>query len=686
MSVPSTSAGARARPALPISAVSPRARSRSFSSGYPSVCNAGCKAVLQPFKENCDGLLTSSPIWAPIRQRIDAAWSTCPTTCSTDAAFSSYMSGLNAACCPGGVCRDGQAPTSCDATCAAVLLPLRRECFHYLDLRQEVKAIIDNVALMCPGGAGLGADVYPCFNGGACKAAPGGGHRRAQAGGLVEPFTCTCPAGFMGSNCELSDRPRVGKTIRGRYVDVGPIVPVQCDVTNFGAKGDGVADDTKAVQAAFDQCGQSGGGTVVIPAPKTFLIFSVRFTASYQELRIEEGARLLGSDDVQAWGNLADSGNGSALIEAQQLQHIAITGGGVCDGQGLAFWRAKNGKQVFRPHTVDFRGVDHGTITGPTFTNSPDHVLELGCNHCELSHINVFNPPSTDLPGYPPCVSSHTCAQNTDAVDVHGTPFYIHNVNFTTGDDNVAVHANHTLLEDSYFGTGHGASIGSMCNETITNLTVRNMTFRDTTSGCRIKTYATKNCRGHVYNVNYHDLVMYDVQDPINVDQFYESGHHPGPYRSSVQIDQITYRNITSYRGGKNKHGTVVSFDCASGLNGENNCDVSLEDVTFQGLGSNSMATGMTCSGVNGAATGLGGINDCLDHGPPAPPWRWPAPPAPPTPPPPPQPPSGTCAEQLRECGAETKCDHCAKACQKPCGKCSHQQVKDYIHETCKKT
>ena len=302
MSVPSTSAGARARPALPISAVSPRARSRSFSSGYPSVCNAGCKAVLQPFKENCDGLLTSSPIWAPIRQRIDAAWSTCPTTCSTDAAFSSYMSGLNAACCPGGVCRDGQAPTSCDATCAAVLLPLRRECFHYLDLRQEVKAIIDNVALMCPGGAGLGADVYPCFNGGACKAAPGGGHRRAQAGGLVEPFTCTCPAGFMGSNCELSDRPRVGKTIRGRYVDVGPIVPVQCDVTNFGAKGDGVADDTKAVQAAFDQCGQSGGGTVVIPAPKTFLIFSVRFTASYQELRIEEGARLLGSDDVQAWG------------------------------------------------------------------------------------------------------------------------------------------------------------------------------------------------------------------------------------------------------------------------------------------------------------------------------------------------------------------------------------------------
>ena len=98
------------------------------------------------------------------------------------------------------------------------------------------------------------------------------------------------------------------KTIRGRHVDVGPIAAVQCNVTTFGAKGDGVTDDTKAIQAAFDHCGGSGGGTVVIPAPKTFLIFSIHFTASNQELHIEEGARLLRSDDVKAWGNLAKHG------------------------------------------------------------------------------------------------------------------------------------------------------------------------------------------------------------------------------------------------------------------------------------------------------------------------------------------------------------------------------------------
>ena len=61
------------------------------------------------------------------------------------------------------------------------------------------------------------------------------------------------------------------------------------------------------------------------------------------------------------------------------------------------------------------------------------------------------------------------------------------------------------------------------------------------------------------------------------------------------------------------KHGTVVKFNCASDLKAKHNCEVLLEGVTFQGLGSNNMKTGMTCVGAKGAASGLSGINDCLD-------------------------------------------------------------------------
>jgi hypothetical protein len=120
------------------------------SGGYPSVCNAGCKTVLQPFKENCDGLLTSNPMWAPIRTIINAAWETCPTTCADDASFQSYMNGLNAACCPFGEasCPRGS-PTSCDATCAAVLLPLRQDCFTYLDTHPSAQSAIEGLARTC---------------------------------------------------------------------------------------------------------------------------------------------------------------------------------------------------------------------------------------------------------------------------------------------------------------------------------------------------------------------------------------------------------------------------------------------------------------------------------------------------------------------------------------------------------
>ena len=72
----------------------------------------------------------------------------------------------------------------------------------------------------------------------------------------------------------------------------------------------------------------------------------------------------------------------------------------------------------------------------------------------EMARVKVLNPPST---GECESHAPSQCSHNTDAVDVHGEPFYIHDVNFTTGDDNIAGHANNTLVEDSYFGSGHGS-------------------------------------------------------------------------------------------------------------------------------------------------------------------------------------------------------------------------------------
>ncbi len=54
-----------------------------------------------------------------------------------------------------------------------------------------------------------------------------------------------------------------------------------------------------------------------------------------------------------------------------------------------------------------------------------------------------------------------------------GSPFYVHDSTISVGDDNIAQHVNDTIIEDCNFGTGHGASIGSIDIGYIQNVTFK---------------------------------------------------------------------------------------------------------------------------------------------------------------------------------------------------------------------
>ncbi|HVJ02909.1 MAG TPA: glycosyl hydrolase family 28-related protein [Sphingomonas sp.] len=118
------------------------------------------------------------------------------------------------------------------------------------------------------------------------------------------------------------------------------------DVRDHGAKGDGVALDSPAINAAIRAAEAAGGGVVLLP-PGRYLSFSLRLR-SRVTLAIEQGATLvaaekgaLGAYDLpeergpQLYQDFGHSHWHNSLIWADGAEDIAIIGKGRIDGLGL---------------------------------------------------------------------------------------------------------------------------------------------------------------------------------------------------------------------------------------------------------------------------------------------------------------------------------------------------------------
>ena len=119
------------------------------------------------------------------------------------------------------------------------------------------------------------------------------------------------------------------------------------NITDFGAKGDGKTNNTKAINAAVEAASKNGGGTVFFPAGN-FLSYTIRLK-SHITLHLDQGAVLIGDQEkngvgydlpeADAWyKKFQDFGHSywrNSLIYGDSLRDIAIEGQGMIWGKGL---------------------------------------------------------------------------------------------------------------------------------------------------------------------------------------------------------------------------------------------------------------------------------------------------------------------------------------------------------------
>lgn len=184
----------------------------------------------------------------------------------------------------------------------------------------------------------------------------------------------------------------LGMTV-ARYIPL-LLMPVLAggNVRDFGAVGDGRAKDTAAIQKAIDAADRSGGGTVVVP-PGRYLSGTIHLKSNIT-LHLEGGAAILASGDNAdfdayeplTFKSVSDSETTYfryALIAAEDVHHVAITGQGIIDGN-----RTKRGG----PKTIALKRTSHVTIRDVTVMNSPNYSISmLGCDWVVIDGITILN-------------------------------------------------------------------------------------------------------------------------------------------------------------------------------------------------------------------------------------------------------------------------------------------------------
>ncbi|KAG6573735.1 Polygalacturonase, partial [Cucurbita argyrosperma subsp. sororia] len=253
------------------------------------------------------------------------------------------------------------------------------------------------------------------------------------------------------------------------------------NVLNFGARGDGVTDDTKAFQDTWKASCKVAASTFIVPSNYVFLLSPISFSGPYcqPDIIFQLDGTIIAPTDFKVWGKGL-----LQWLQFTKLIGLTIQGHGVIDGRGSERSELVGKVPSIKPTALRFYGSFNVTVTGIKIQNSPQCHLKF--DNCIGVFVHNFS------------VSSPGDSLNTDGIHLQNSKdVLIHSTTLSCGDDCISIQT--------------GCSNGGL---------------------------------GFVQGVLFSNIQVSEVKIPIVIDQFYCDKVKCSNQTAAVALSGINYERI----------------------------------------------------------------------------------------------------------------------------------------------
>lgn len=313
------------------------------------------------------------------------------------------------------------------------------------------------------------------------------------------------------------------------------------DVVSLGAIPGGKTHSSEAFLRAWKSaCGSPGPATIYVPGGRFLVEKPIEFAGPCRGGPI--GIRIDGS--LVAPSDYKVIGSSYSWLSFRQVDGVSLSGG-ILDGQGSGLWKCKDSSAGNCPTGASVRKLKLAKIELDwssffafsrllyvhilqtlLFSNSKNIIISrLTSLNSQMFHIVINSCENVKVHGVK--VFADGESPNTDGIHVQqSSDVTITNSKIATGDDCVSItqETSNVWVENVVCGPGHGISIGSLGKtlkeEGVENVTVTSVTLKDTTNGVRIKAWGRPSS-GFARKIRFQHVVMYNVRNPIIIDQNY---------------------------------------------------------------------------------------------------------------------------------------------------------------------